>query len=402
MKINQNLLLLLFIVNVFAPSCNKEHSGKIYSGSDANIIQLIARRLGVTPASVRDSGDYVIVGGDMIFNKTSLLSATSRQVVATPDSGTTITGPIAAAYQGDIKIFISVDTNNHSQTVIDRYSDAVRAAINNFNTLIPNSAIKMREVSTANYSDIKVHLVDLGKNGSGGMAWYPNNGKPGEHVYLNLSYESGYPSVAYATLLTTHELGHAIGLFHTNQIPNSSFTESWPFGFYYLKQIPGTPGFATSANTNPDPNSFILDSIYAGNGNPWSQSVSNPNGVGFSSYDKIAIQYLYPQIINVSLSSMFKGPTAYPVITIGFYQNGMLKYTHSLSSSTKSKTAYILSGIYTISTMVSVSQNCSLNIRNSSGYSNYWDILAPSTSVNSSAIDFNNNDFMIHLSNVAP
>nr|WP_262919817.1 zinc-dependent metalloprotease [Niabella hibiscisoli] len=177
----------------------------------------------------------------------------------------------------------------------NRYTEAVRQAIDKFNTLVPNTTIKMREVFSQASCDITVHLAAF-NTGRSGYAHYPLNGNPGSDVYLDLTDEGDYSTIPLATLLAAHELGHAIGLFHTDEIPNSSFTESYGYysaGIFYLKRIPGTPDFATASNPTPDLNSFIIKNINIASGG-WSQSLTNPSGVGFSNDDIAAIQFLYP------------------------------------------------------------------------------------------------------------
>lgn len=284
-------LLLLCSIPVFMISCQKDLSDSfVNTNSSVNSLEAFANKIGVHPNSVKEFEDFFLVSNDIAFSKADLLKTKTRQVVVGQSAYTNITAPISRENQRDISIYIDVVATYLPQSNISKFTEAIRAAINNFNTLIPGSYIRMREVFSSTSADIQIHLVDglPISTPADGVTLYPVNGKPGSDMWLDLSKADNYyyPTVASATCLTTHELGHAIGLFHTNEIPNPSLAGD------YLKVIPGTPGFASYQQSDPDLFSFIITPGFAIT--EWTQTTDEPEGGGFSDYDKIAIQYLYP------------------------------------------------------------------------------------------------------------
>ncbi|MCH5718109.1 hypothetical protein [Niabella hibiscisoli] len=53
---------------------------------------MFAKRIGVDPSNVKDSGTFVVVGGDMLFEKRQLLTTHPRQVVASTDDSAPMYG----------------------------------------------------------------------------------------------------------------------------------------------------------------------------------------------------------------------------------------------------------------------------------------------------------------------
>ncbi|MCH5717526.1 zinc metalloprotease [Niabella hibiscisoli] len=284
--------LLLFCAAAFISSCKKDLNNDYQNHQEYYTLEAFAKQIGVHPNSIKEFKDFFVVGGDMVFNKRDFQKTSLRQVVVGQTASSNVFGPISLENQRDINIYIDTVARYLPASYTSKFVYSLWAAIENFNTLIPNSYIRMTQVLDSNLADIKIHLVDglpAPFTYSDGYTLYPVNGKPGSDMWLDLNkaHDNYYPTVAGLTCLTTHELGHAIGLFHTNEIPNDPNQIGT-----FLKQIPGTPGFASFSNPNPDQYSFIISPGFSIP--EWTESTSEPTGNGFSEYDKIAIEYLYP------------------------------------------------------------------------------------------------------------
>jgi hypothetical protein len=111
--------------------------------------------------------------------------------------------------------------------------------------------------STPSYNVLVTTMYDNATS-TVAQAYYPSySGGAGFQVTINTYYN--YLSSSYKTFAVTHELGHTIGLTHTDQT--------------YGNLIPGTP----TTDPNSVMNSFVL---------PWA---------GFTNYDVVAVNTVYPK-----------------------------------------------------------------------------------------------------------
>ncbi len=117
----------------------------------------------------------------------------------------------------------------------------------------------------------KIEFIRTSVQGGGAIAEFPVNGTAGFRIRIDPSVSN--LSYSKQVWLITHEIGHCLGFRHTD---------------YYFTESPGTVGANHIPNTpvGNDPVSVMNSSIYH-NG-----VVQNWNG--FSNYDIIAAQYLYP------------------------------------------------------------------------------------------------------------
>jgi predicted Zn-dependent protease len=111
--------------------------------------------------------------------------------------------------------------------------------------------------STPSYNVLVTTMYDANTT-TIAQAYYPQyTGTAGKQVTVNTYYN--YLSASYKVFAMTHELGHTIGLTHTDQT--------------YGSLIPGTP----ETDPNSVMNSFVL---------PWN---------GFTPYDITAVTTVYPK-----------------------------------------------------------------------------------------------------------
>lgn len=149
---------------------------------------------------------------------------------------------------------------------------ALSWAINNYNAL--NTGLNFTLTYGTNYGsyDIVVYRVS---GGGGGSAGFPSGGNPYKFVQI----QSGTSSYGTNTTehVITHEIGHCLGLRHTDYFNRSLSCGSGGnegSGGVGAIHIPGTP-------TGFDANSIMLSCFSA-----------NEDGE-FGNFDRVALEYLY-------------------------------------------------------------------------------------------------------------
>lgn len=148
---------------------------------------------------------------------------------------------------------------------------ALQWAINNYNRLNTNKNFTL-SFQTSTNADIVVYQ-DYTNSGAGGRAGFPAGGAPYKWVRIYAGMENYDTNVNEHVM--THEIGHAMGLRHTDWFSRQSCGQSGESaGSDGAVHIPGTP-------TGYDANSVMLACFS-----------SNEDGE-FGFYDRVALEYLY-------------------------------------------------------------------------------------------------------------
>ncbi|WP_160717716.1 M57 family metalloprotease [Chitinophaga solisilvae] len=236
-------IVIIVLSVLFLAACNKKPDAVTPAkGDQAAKVYSFILSMGYSSGSIVDNGDAYIVQGDIRFPK-------DMQV---PD-GTVSTeqrwsgSRVANALVRNIRI--KVDASMTSMV------SELNFAVNQYNT-VGSTSLHMSVVTGATY-DVLIRDANLGP-GVCGLSNFPTGGAPGNLIQINKSYISGH-SFAQRQRTIAHELGHTIGLSHTNEMGGVA--------------IPGTP---------VDP----LSLMNAGECGTGATMLSN--------YDKAAIRYLYP------------------------------------------------------------------------------------------------------------
>ena len=156
---------------------------------------------------------------------------------------------------------------------------ALKKAVANYNNL--NSSITMnlrfgKDSFSNPISDIIVSKTNL--YGSGGLAGFPSrNGDP--YKWVQIGQDADNFSTGYNTLVLTHELGHCLGLRHTDYFARVCNGVNEGETFDGAIHIPSTP-------TGIDITSIMISCLVPG---------TDPNSYtgDFNNNDKKALEYMY-------------------------------------------------------------------------------------------------------------
>lgn len=214
-------------------------------------------KAGFDKKSIVEYEDRYVVDGDMIFYKSDSVSdkATTEQIQYAL--------LVAPEYRGDVKVYL--DAGSFSSINLNTVLDNVITAYNGL-----SNTLRFTRVFSSFNADIIIvrdNSLPLGVCGQG--VWPFPNGRAGNRVFIseNTLITYGITSAGELQQLIAHEIGHCVGMWHTNSTPSS------PGGGY----IPTTP---------------VSDPASVFNG-----SNCGTSWIGFSTGDISGLNYLYNVLV---------------------------------------------------------------------------------------------------------
>ena len=268
MRILAPRLVLLAACTVLGSACGERTTAPTQADSDLDLLLLKLATQGFDTVGVEDRGDHLIVERDIVIAKADIARWGTDSF--TPHD------TLAPRFQWRTTNIVSQSTIVEGMRVdlsgldaVPDWQTAARQAMAEWNS-VGNSTLYFVEGGPA---DITVSTFSPSNCLVAAQASWPSGGSPGNTIVVNPGF-CGTNTAGTRKRNMAHELGHTIGLRHTNWQTNDCTFPPCQEGSEGAIQIAGTPA---------------TDNASVMNGSTASVSWS-----GFSTYDRIAVQVLYP------------------------------------------------------------------------------------------------------------
>lgn len=241
--------MLLFVLLLL--SCSTEelsNTQEINSKEYGEDVLEILLEMGYSKKDIENFDDYYIVEGDIIFYKNRDYKIKERK--SSEKQRRYLEGYVN---MNEVKVYINNELNSD-------WRQAVSEAIDRYNLIDANLTL----ILTPNESEAHIE-IKYDTSISGGLGTWPYaDGRPGDFIYINPDTNVCSLNPDTRRGIIQHELGHNLGLHHTNSDAGSQF--------------PNTP--------YRDDNSIMNSG-----GHP---NVCSSFSIGFSTGDDTALRILFP------------------------------------------------------------------------------------------------------------
>ncbi|MEL6635263.1 MAG: M57 family metalloprotease [Bacteroidota bacterium] len=209
--------------------------------------------------------ERILVDGCIALTETEL-----RDLVALDESGDRQYRTFNLVSPQTINV---VGYNGGTYALTSKMRTALQWAVNNYNALNINLNFNLTFTTNLSNADITVYRNPFNNN-AGGVAGFPSGGRPHPLVQIYNGMESYNTNTVEHVM--THEIGHCLGLRHTDYFNRASCGQNANEGSGSdgAVHIPGTP-------TGIDWNSVMLACF------------SNNEDGEFGFYDRVALEFLY-------------------------------------------------------------------------------------------------------------
>lgn len=269
--------ICLLAVGTFNYSCQEENLPEIQEIQEIQEIpqkvidQLVM--MGFNPDGIEKVEEGYRIERDIIITDEFL--ATSGYGVEVPNNARYSTTNLVNAGTGRVITIYASERGKSGYS--PKMLEGLDEAIARYNA--ENLLITFQRITNAKKADILMTKFSKREDGGGvlGTAGFPTAGDP--YGEIKLSGVLDYYSVDLIATVIAHEIGHCIGLRHTDYYDRSISCGGSPVnetaGTLGANLIPGTPAIATLEEA-----SYMLSCL-------------NGTNRPFTSYDKIALDYLY-------------------------------------------------------------------------------------------------------------